>query len=165
MTNFDGTATSSFEEQEEVQQEEHPTGLWYRAVRFKGGEEIICGIYHDDLDWTNKKFILINQPMLHDRFGEFSEWSTVTDQIEIEISTDLIRAIYTLKESIETKYDTFIEERYFEWLREDLKNPDLTDEDRESIEDQLSRRYDGSEPLNQPVPVMFGHLPVSNTIH
>jgi hypothetical protein len=164
MKTFDGTASSSFD-QEEEQQEDNYNGLYYRAIRFKGGEEVICGIRGEDLNWTIKKYILINDPMLVDRFGEFSPWSSVTDQYEIEISTDLIRAIYTLKESIETKYDSLLEEQHYAGLREDLKDPNLTEEERECIEAQLTNKYDGSEPLDQPVPVMFQHLPVSNTIH
>jgi hypothetical protein len=167
MTTFDDTTASSLDQEEQDQQEhdERPQ-LFYRAIRFKNGEEVVCAVMQDDLDWTIKKFVLINDPYIVNPDGSLRPWSLITDQYQIPMATDTMQAMYFVQESIEERYEDAVEEAYMQSLRNDLKNPKLTDEERESLERELFAASDGSDPIDvaEP-PEMFGNLPVSKTLH
>lgn len=150
---------------DEVQQQEYSRGVFCRAIRFKGGEEIVCGLHNEDFDWTVKKFVLIHQPMVIDGAGQMKPWSAIGNQYSYEISTDLIRSSYELRPKFIEQWNHAAAEQHFDFLREDLKNPDLTDEEREEIELELFEGADGSEEPEVEVPEMFGALPVSKTLH
>lgn len=169
MTTFDdNTAASSAVEQEEYVEQEQPR-MEIRGVRFKGGEEIVCAINEDDLDWTVRKFVWANQPMAVDAHGNLSPWTSIGNQYQYEISTDLIRSMYEVKSSVETKYDEAAEEQHLSFLREDLADPSITDEEREMIENEIRQVSNYADPIDKPLhqsaPERFGFLEVSNTVH
>jgi hypothetical protein len=149
---------------EEVQEQEYNRGIFCRAVRFKGGEEIVTGIHVDDMDWTVRKFVTIHQPMVIDASGKMVPWSSIGSQYAYEISTDLIRSMYEVRVKTIDQWSDATAEQHYAFLREDLLDPTLPDEDREAIEQELA---DAEDPFREPeleVPEMFGYLPVSKTL-
>jgi hypothetical protein len=165
MTKFD--EHTSLVEVDAVEQEEYneKPELYFRAIRFKGGEEIVCAVYADDIDWTTKKFVLINDPYIVNPDGLLRPWSVVTDQYQIPMATDTMLAMYMVSESVEGRYEELVKQAYIASLRDDLKNPDLPEDERESIEQELYACTDiDDEPVFEQ-PEMFGYLPVSKQLH
>ena len=139
---------------------------YYRVVKFLGGEEILCGIAEDDLNWTVKKFITIWEPVVVDPGLKFRPWSELTDDYVQEISTTDIRSVNTVKEVVEDAYDRYCAEQYYAGLRDDLNNPDITEEEREHIEALLLEAYDGSEEVKEEDTAVNAYwTATSKTIH
>lgn len=165
MTKFDEhTSLVEVDAVEEQEYDDQPE-LYFRAIRFKGGEEIVCAVYADDIDWTTKKYVLINDPYIVNQDGSLRPWSVVTDQYQIPMATDTMLAMYFVSESVEARYEELVKLAYIASLREDLKNPDLSDDERESIEQELFNATDITDEPVFEVPEMFGYLPVPKSVH
>lgn len=153
-------------EQEDEEEKKQSEFLYVSVVKFLHGEEVLCSIRGDDMNWTVKKFITVYDPVVVDPGLKFRPWSELTDQTQIEIQTCDIRAIYGVKERIEEAYDDWCGEQYYAGLREDLKDPDLTDEARDEIEAILLNAYDGSEELKEEEEdVLTSWMMPSKTLH
>jgi hypothetical protein len=150
---------------EEVKEQEYNRGIFCRAIRFKGGEEIVTGVHVDDMDWTVKKFVTIHQPMVIDASsGKMVPWSSVGNQYAYEISTDMIRSMYEVRVRTIDQWSDASAEQHYAFLREDLLDPTLPDEEREAIEQELADAEDGSQEPDFEVPEMFGYLAVTKTL-
>jgi hypothetical protein len=168
MSNQEFVAEQYEVEAEEVQEQAFNQGIFTRAIRFKGGEEIVCGVHADDFDWTVKKFIVIHQPMVLDAATKkMKPWSDISDDFSMEISTDLVRTMYEVKHRYSVQWSDAAAEQYFAHLRERLEDDSISDEERTDIEQELLMASDGSEEEESvlEVPGLFNHVPVSKTLH
>lgn len=150
---------------EEVERQEYSDGVFVRAIRFKAGEEVVCGVHVEDFDWTVKKFVVIHQPMVIDATGKMVPWTSIGNAYSYTIATDLIRSMYEVKHKFMDQWNHAAEEQHFGFLRDDLADPDLPDEEREAIEQELAEADDGSVDQEIEPPEMFGYMPVSKTRH
>jgi hypothetical protein len=167
MTTFDDTTAASLEQEAEEQQEyEEPGQCYIRGIKFFGGEEVVCAVVVDDIDWTMKKFISMIDPMVYDVHGNFQPWARTSEQSEHPIQTANILSMFEVHDSVMTKYDEAATKCAVAMLREDLKNPDLTDEEREQIERDIYQMIDYDEDIELPEPPeMYRFIEVSKTRH
>lgn len=167
MSTFDDNNVASLEVESVEGVEQEQARMEIRAIKFKGGEEVVAGIWEDDLDWTMKKFVWLQQPMQVGPHGEMKPWSAIGNQYQYEISTDLIRSMYEITRLAETAYDDAAQEQHLSFLRADLADPDITDEEREQVEAEIREVTDYADPLDKPLapPEKYGYLEVSRTVH
>ena len=167
MTTFDDTTAASLEQEVVEEQEyEEPGQCYIRGIKFFGGEEVVCAVLVDDIDWTVKKHIVMIDPMIYDAYGNFHPWARTSDQSEHPIQTANILSMFEVHDSVMTKYDDAATKFAIAMLREDLKNPDLSDEEREQIERDIFQMIDHDEDIELPEsPEMFRYLEVSTTRH
>jgi hypothetical protein len=150
---------------EEVDQEEEFEGMIYpRGLRFKSGEELICGVYESGLDWSSKKFINVNQPMVIDADGCIVPWSKIANVYDFEIATDMLRSMYEVRDSFLDKYMDACEQQHIGFLKEDLNRSDLDEEEREEIEHELAMITSG-QPTEDAPPSIHHFMAISQTRH
>jgi hypothetical protein len=140
---------SHVDQQDEVDNEDGYDGLFNRAIKFKSGEEIICGLQGEDINYTVKKYITVYNPMQVGKGVVLTDWSEVCSDDVIEISTDMIRSMYRIKDSVENHYMEVLHERYLINLKQLLEDENLTDEERHEIEAELLNSYDGSAEIQE----------------
>jgi hypothetical protein len=168
MTTFDDTTASSLDQQEvEDQQEYEERGQFHlRGIKFFGGEEVVCAVHENDTDWTMRKHIVMYDPMVYDSLGYFQPWARTADESGHTIQTANILSMYEIHDSIATKYTEAGKKNAIALLREDLKDPDLTDEEREQIERDIYEMIDSDETIDLPEPPeMFRYLEVPKSVH